>query len=83
MRSTWHGLAVEFSCGGLDSGPGLRADFCVEEVTLVKVEDEQEFREHHPIGTPEEVFEKHQQEIDDFLYQEVLDNDDGDDGDRE
>lgn len=79
--STWHGLQLQFSCGHCGSGPGLRPDFCIEELELVKVEDEQEFREHHPVGTPAEVFAKHEQEIEEALYQEVLDNDDGPDPD--
>ena len=79
MKSTWHGLELEYSVGGLDSGPGLRADFCIEEVGLLRVQDEAEFRANHPTGTPNEVFEKHWQEIDDFLYREVADNDDGPD----
>lgn len=70
MKSTWKGLLLEFSCGRLDGGPGLRPDFCIEEVTLLAT-DMDEFRANFPEGTPDEIFEKHQQAIDDYLYAEV------------
>lgn len=75
MRSTWHGLLLEFSCANEGAGPGLRADFSIEEVELVKVADEQEFREYHPHGTPQEMLDKHEQEVRDALYQDVIDDD--------
>lgn len=72
MRSSWRGLELEFSVGGLDSGPGLRADFCIEEVELVGV-DFAEFRANFPDPkvSPGDVFASHEQEIDDYLYEEV------------
>ncbi len=76
VRTHWHGLLLEFSVTPLSPGPGLLPDFAIEEVELVKLADESEFREEFPIGTPEEVFGRETERIEEDLYFEVLEADD-------
>jgi hypothetical protein len=72
MKHSWHGLLFTFrtvACGG---GPGYPPDFQIA-IEEVAVEDEAEFREYHPTGSPKEIDEQHADEIDDYLYKAVTD----------
>ncbi len=75
MKTSWHGLSIEYRvipCGG---GPGLRPDFETE-IESVTLEDRAEFDEHHPGRSPSDILQECSDEIDRYLDKEVRDGGD-------
>jgi hypothetical protein len=70
VKASWHGLLFDFYACPDDGGPGLRPGFHIE-INEVQLEDEEEFRFHHPASDVAEVERQYAQQIDDYLYSEV------------
>lgn len=73
MRSTWCGLLLDFFVARYDSSPGQDADIQIEEIEVVEIENEREFRDAYPIGAPEDIIEKFDTEVREAMREDVLD----------